>query len=203
MATTTIHTKDADTGPARSLGPVAEPVTRRAGKIERAGTGKLLAGSFHAATGGDDFLIQGQASPHQRGQPGGGAAVAYIGGNAGNGTGPLFAWRGVIRWRCPEKGRQGGGFHAVFGRVAAGVRLHKSHGGRIDPGIVVSPLQGLAIGVLVRYGCGTAGIADTADDRIDPVAVPLRIIEALEYDTGSSFTHNGAVCPLIKGKSTA
>ena len=150
-----VNTENAHPCPAGTVSPVAEPVAGGGWQVERPAAGNRGERALHTPAGGDDLLVERQASPDQRGESRGGAGVADFPCNAGNGAG---TGRTVFR---AEEGGEGRGFHPVRCRLTGGVGLKVGDGVGRNPRFGVGALQGQAVGRSVRRDRPAARRADS------------------------------------------
>ncbi|PRP91930.1 hypothetical protein ENSA5_52150 [Enhygromyxa salina] len=96
-----------------------------------------------------------------------------------------------------------------LGRVAGlgpgPVGLDQFDGPRLDPGVVPGPAQGLGLARRHRrvdaLRAPVRGRADPAQDRVDPVAVALGVVEALERDHAQALAEHRPVGLIGEGSA--
>jgi len=132
--------------------------------------------------------MESQRGFHDRREPRGRAGVADVGFGAPDGAGDGA--------RAIEGLRQGASFGRVFGQVAAAVGFEVADRGRVDAGFSAGALHG----PLVRGRRGDERVgpfagrsADAADDGVDAIAVPQRIVVAFEHHGGGAFADERVV----------
>ncbi len=90
-----------------------------------------------------------------------------------------------------------GKFYFVPYPGTGSVGLKQLHCGRINPSFCICGFKRPQLSSTIRCidaaGFAVTGGADTPDDRIDPVIVPLGIFKAFEHHHADTFTKNRAV----------
>ena len=138
-----------------------------------------------------DPAVQGQRRLDEPGHPGRALGVADLG---------LHRPQGDARRVGPglqEHLVEGGQLGPVTHHRAGAVGLDHAHLGRRDPGPPVGALEGPALSLGPRGGqpeaAPVAGAGDAVDDGVDPIAVALGVLQALEHHAGHALAEGDAV----------
>ena len=155
--------------------------------MERRLIREIRAGRYQSPTGGDNFMIKGEAAAQQRRQTGGRTAVTDISLDAADGAG---TGRSSV---SSEVRVQNPGFPVITVAAAVGARFYEGDCFRSNSGIGVGFFEGMAINALPTFCRGAACAADAANNGVDPVAISLGVFQALEHHGAGTFAYDGTV----------